>query len=392
MHLPGRFSQLPEYTFDRLRTLLGSNSPGGEVIDMSVGGPRHEFPPWIMDEITLSSHQFSQYPPKNGTSELLASIANWYKARYDIEIDPDKNISVVNGTREALFNACIAFCPEELHGKKPRVLLPNPFYQVYVGAALAAHAEPLFVDAPKENNFLPDFTKIPPETLDGVAIVYLCSPSNPQGSVASRDYLKDLLRLAHKHDFLIFSDECYSEIYRHNAPPGMIEIKSGFEDDLSHKIMFNSLSKRSNLPGLRTGFMVGGAQLIEHFKKYRSYSDPAVPIPLQKVAARLLRDEKHVIASRERYQRKYALADQIFDQHEGYNPPEAGFFLWLDVGDGEQMAKRLWLEKGVKVVPGAYFSFGAEGETPGERYIRVAMVADEQELEQGLNAIGDMMR
>ena len=391
MDLPGRFSQLPEYTFDRLRLLLDNSTPGGDIIDMSVGGPRHEFPDWIMEEISRSLSQFGKYPPKNGTSDLLGSISNWYKNRYDVTIDPNENISVVNGTREALFNACIALCPEEKLGKKSKVLIPNPFYQVYVGAALAANAEPVFVDVEKDNNFLPDFKKISSQILDEISIVYLCTPSNPQGSVASREYLRKLLKLAHKHDFLIFSDECYSEIYRDNPPPSMIEIQSGYEGDLNRKIIFNSLSKRSNLPGLRTGFMVGGEKLISHFKKYRSYSDPAVPIPLQAVAARLLKDESHVIASRELYQRKYALADQVFGGCEGYTPPEAGFFLWLDVGDGEEITKRLWREKGVKVVPGAYFSFGDQGRTPGTKFIRVAMVAEEKELAKGLAGIRDLM-
>ncbi len=391
MDLPGRFSQLPEYTFDRLRLLLGDSIPGGDIIDMSIGGPRHEFPSWIMDEISRTFRQFGKYPPKDGTGELLDSISKWYKIRYDVLINPNENISVVNGTREALFNACIALCPEEKHGKKSSILIPNPFYQVYIGAALAAHANPVFVSAEKDNNFLPDFTKISSRILDEVSIVYLCSPSNPQGSVASREYLEDLLNLAHKHDFLIFSDECYSEIYRDDPPPSMIEIQSGFEGDLNRKIIFNSLSKRSNLPGLRTGFMVGGKKLISHFKKYRSYSDPAVPIPLQAVAARLLEDETHVIASRDLYQRKYALADKVFEGFEGYTPPEAGFFLWLDVGDGEEMSKRLWTEKGVKVVPGAYFSFEDQGRTPGNKYIRVAMVAEEEELEKGLVGIRDLV-
>lgn len=391
MELPGRFSQLPEYTFDRLRLLLKNSTPGGDIIDMSIGGPRHEFPDWIKDEISGSISQFGRYPPKNGTNDLLGSISNWYKNRYNVTIDPNENIAVVNGTREALFNACIAFCPEGKLGKKSKVLIPNPFYQVYVGAALAANAEPVFVDAEKDNNFLPDFENLSSQVLDDVSIVYLCSPSNPQGSVASREYLKKLLQLAHEHDFLVFSDECYSEIYRNSPPPSMIEIQSGYEDDPNRKIIFNSLSKRSNLPGLRTGFMVGGENLISHFKKYRSYSDPAVPIPLQAVATRLLKDESHVIASRELYQRKYALADQLFEGFEGYTPPEAGFFLWLDVGDGEEMTMRLWLEKGVKVVPGAYFSFEVQGRTPGTNFIRVAMVAGEQELEKGLAGIRELM-
>ena len=391
MDLPGRFSQLPEYTFDRLRLLLNNTTPGGDVIDMSVGGPRHDFPDWIMAEIAGNISQFGKYPPKNGTSDLLLAISGWYKNRYGVAIDPNKNVAVVNGSREALFNACIALCPEEKTGRKAKVLIPNPFYQVYVGAALAANADPVFVDADKKNNFLPDLDRLSSRILAEISIVYLCTPSNPQGSVASREYLEKLLNLAHQHDFLVFSDECYSEIYRASPPPGMIEIQTGFAGDLNRKIIFNSLSKRSNLPGLRTGFMVGGEKLISHFKKYRSYSDPAVPIPLQAVAARLLQDESHVIASRERYQRKYVLADKIFAGVAGYTPPEAGFFLWLDVGDGKEMTMRLWQEKGIKVVPGTYFCFEDQGKGSGDRYIRVAMVAEEEELAMGLAAIRSLM-
>ncbi|MCY4183868.1 MAG: aminotransferase class I/II-fold pyridoxal phosphate-dependent enzyme [Rhodobacteraceae bacterium] len=391
MDIPGRFSQLPDYTFDRLRLLIGNTPPGDKIIDMSIGAPRHAFPQWIMEEITGLVDQFGKYPPKNGTSGLLQSISSWYRSRYGATIDPDENISVVNGTREALFNACIALCPEHKKGKKSKVLIPNPFYQVYVGAALAANAEPVFLDAEKSNNFLPDFERLSHRALDEVAIVYLCSPSNPQGSVASREYMENLLKLAHRHDFLVFSDECYSEIYRSKPPPSMIEASSGIEGDLDRMMIFNSLSKRSNLPGLRAGFMVGGEKLISHFKKYRSYSDPAVPIPLQAVATRLLEDESHVSASREQYQAKYKLADRIFDGFEGYNPPEAGFFLWLDVEDGEQITRRLWKQRGVKVVPGSYFSFEDRGLNPGKRFIRVAMVAGQEELETGLASIRELI-
>ena len=393
MQFSCKYEKLPEYTFDRLRGLLGDISPGGDrVIDMSIGEPRHEFPHFIAEEIQKSLQQFGKYPPKDGIEELFHSIANWIQFKFDLPIDPRQNLVLTNGSKEGLFNACIAFCPNSLGAKKSKVVIPNPFYQVYAGAAIAANGDPWFVSATEENNHFPDFHNVSSSELDQVSIVYLCSPSNPQGSIAGLDYIKDLMELSRKHDFIVFSDECYSEIYRNQPPPSLLHTVTDHPENFDRMLVFNSLSKRSNLPGIRSGFVAGGAKIVSHLKKYRSYSDPGVSIPLQKASARVWADETHVETSRVRYQKKYQLCDRFLSSLEGYHAPQGGIFLWIRVPDGEKATLKLWSERGIKVVPGAYFSKEVDGFNPGEGFIRAAIVANETELEVGLKGLKDALQ
>lgn len=389
MQFPQRFSNLPEYAFPRLRALLADHPAGGAEIAMSIGEPKHAFPDFVADVLAAHIHEFAKYPPNEGTPELRSAIAGWLRRRYKVTLDPDTAIMALNGTREGLFNACIALCPEQKNGKPPKVLIPNPFYQVYAVAAAAIGAVPVFVPAPAGNGFLPDYAGLPAAVLDQTAIVYLCSPSNPQGAIASREYWADLLQLAEKHDFRIFADECYSEIYRDAPPPGALEIAAETGADPERVAVFHSLSKRSNLPGLRSGFVAGGAATIREVKRLRAYAGAPLPLPLQRVAERAWADEEHVVANRAQYQQKYRIADQIFEGVQGYKSPEAGFFLWLPVDDGEAATVKLWRETGVKVLPGAYLSRDVDGTTPGQDYIRVAMVATSEEMQRGLQAIRD---
>lgn len=225
MVFPERFSNLPEYAFPRLRRLLDAHAPGGEVIHMTIGEPRHPFPGWVSGIIAEHAEGFGRYPPNDGTPELLEAISGWISRRYGVRVDPASRVMALNGTREGLFNAAIALCPEKTaRGQVPVVLIPNPFYQVYAVAALAVGAEPVFVPATAETGFLPDYASLAPGILERAEIAYLCSPSNPQGAVASREYWADLLDLAEKHDFRIFADECYSEIYRGAPPPGALQV------------------------------------------------------------------------------------------------------------------------------------------------------------------------
>ena len=391
MQFPERLKQLPEYTFDRLRKLLDDHEPGGQVINFSVGEPRHPFPEWIFDDIKSSYSDFGRYPPNYGIQDLRVAISQWVKRRYNIEIDPDTRIIAVNGTREALFSACIALCPEQKCGRQSHVLIPNPFYQVYAGATAAANAVPVYVNAEKENGFLPNYASLDESILRCTAIAYYCSPSNPQGSVASLKYLQDLINLAEKYDFTILADECYSEIYRNNPPSGALEALVATGASEERVLVFNSLSKRSSLPGLRSGFVIGGMRTIVQFKKYRSYNEPSLTVPLQKAATKAWRDEIHVEANRSLYCQKYELADSLFEGFHGYTSPEAGLFLWLDVGDGEQTSLNLWKETGVRTVPGSFFTNGDRTNNPGAKYIRVAMVTDEKDLRPGLNIIRQFM-
>jgi N-succinyldiaminopimelate aminotransferase len=278
----------------------------------------------------------------------------------------------------------MALCPETKGGKRPVVLMPNPFYQVYAVAALAVGAEPVFVPATAETGHLPDYASLPADVLDRVAVAYLCSPANPQGAVASAEYWRDLLALAEKHDFRILADECYSEIYRNAPPVGGLEMAQATGADPERVLVFHSLSKRSNLPGLRSGFVAGGVQSIKRIRQLRAYAGAPLPEPLQFVAAASWSDEDHVKASRARYQQKYALADRILGTIPGYLPPEAGFFLWLPVQDGESAALKLWVQTGVRVLPGAYLSREVDGANPGQGFIRVAMVTPIDEMQDAL--------
>ncbi|RAP43078.1 aspartate aminotransferase [Rhodovulum viride] len=384
MTFPERFSNLPDYAFPRLRRLLDVHEPGGVPVHMTIGEPRHAFPDWVAGIVAAHAHEFGKYPPNEGTPELRAAIAGWVARRYGVTLDPETQITTLNGTREGLFNAALALCPETKAGARPVILTPNPFYQVYAVAALAVAADPVYVPATAETGFLPDFAALPPELLDRVAIAYLCSPSNPQGAVADRGYWADLIRLAEKHDFQIFADECYSEIYRDTPPVGALAVAQELGADPERVVAFHSLSKRSNLPGLRSGFAAGGPESLRRIKQLRSYAGAPLPLPLQRAAERLWADEAHVEASRAQYVRKYARADEILGDVPGYRPPEAGFFLWLPVADGEAAALRLWRETGVRVLPGAYLSREVDGANPGAGYIRVAMVAPEDEMAAAL--------
>ena len=371
MDFPKRFSELPEYAFPRLRRLLDTHAPGGDVIHMSIGEPKHAFPAWITDVIAENAAGFGNYPPNEGAPELRAAMADWVGRRYGAKVDPETEIMALNGTREGLYNSCIALSPEEKRGQKPVVLLPNPFYQCYAVAALAAGAQPVYLPADPENDFLPDFGAVPAEVLDRTTVAYLCSPSNPQGAVATHDYWAHLIGLAEQHDFRIFADECYSEIYRDTAPTGAIEVARKVGADPERVLIFHSLSKRSNLAGLRAGFVASGPKNLVALKQLRSYAGSPLPLPLQRAAERLWADETHVQENRALYAEKFAIADQIFEGVPGYQPPQAGFFLWLPVDDGEAATLKLWRETGVRALPGAYLAREANGHNPGATYIRV---------------------
>lgn len=390
MVFPERFSNLPAYAFPRLRALLDAYAPGGDVLHLTIGEPRHAFPDFVSEVIAANADGFGKYPPNEGTPELLDAISAWLGRRFGVAVGPDR-LMVLNGTREGLYNAAMALCPERKNGAQPVVLMPNPFYQVYAIGALAVGAQPVYLPTTRETGFLPDFTAVPSDVLDRTAIVYLCSPSNPQGAVASRDYWRHLLALAEKHDFRIFSDECYSEVWRDEPPVSALQIAEEIGADPERICAFHSLSKRSNLPGLRSGFVAAGPETMKHLRQLRNYSGAPLPLPLMRAAEKVWADEAHVEASRRRYVAKYDIADAVFDGIDGCGAPQAGFFLWLPVEDGEEAAIRLWRETGVRVLPGAYLSREVNGDNPGKGYIRVAMVAEEQEMQRGCEAIRDCL-
>ncbi|MFA9229983.1 MAG: aminotransferase class I/II-fold pyridoxal phosphate-dependent enzyme [Microgenomates group bacterium] len=390
MAFPERFSNLPDYAFPRLRKLLDAHVPGGPQISMTIGEPRHPMPDFVGQVLADSIADFAVYPPNDGTPELLSAISAWIQRRYAVTLDHDR-LMVLNGTREGLYNACIALCPEQKNGKTPVVLMPNPFYQVYAVAALTVGAEPVYVPATAATGFLPDYASLSADVLDRTTIAYICSPANPQGAVASSEYWATLLALAEKHDFIIFADECYSEIWRSAPPVGILDVAQRVGANPERVFAFHSLSKRSNLPGLRSGFVAGGTQGIARIRKLRSFAGAPLPLALQRVAERAWSDEAHVTASLALYQDKFRAANEIFAGLQGYECPEGGFFLWLPVDDGETAALKLWQATGVKVLPGAYLSRDADGQNPGKAYIRVALVAPKQEMQRGLIQLRDCL-
>ena len=391
MNFPERFSNLPDYAFPRLRKLLDSHAPGGDVITMTIGEPTHPQPDFVGEVLAANLAGFGKYPPNDGSEGLLAAISGWMVRRYGVSLDPARQIMALNGTREGLFNAALALCPEQKNGKRPVVLMPNPFYQVYAVAALAAGAEPVYVPATIGTGFLPDYHSLASEVLDRVAIAYLCSPANPQGAIASPAYWRELLALAEKHDFRIFADECYSEIYSAAAPVGALQVAAEVGADPERVFSFQSLSKRSSLPGLRSGFVAGGAASIARIKQLRAYAGAPLPLPLQKVAERAWGDETHVEANRALYQAKFCAASAIFAGVSGYACPEGGFFLWFPVDEGEAAALKLWVRTGVRVLPGAYLGRDVNGVNPGKGYVRIALVAPIEEMQRGLVQLRDCL-
>ncbi len=395
MKLNERFSSLPAYPFSRLRTLFDGQAAGGDVLDLALGQPRHSPPDFVGPVLLEHIEEFRQYPPNPGAPDLLASITGWIETRYGVALDPDRQVMAVNGSREGLFNACLALCPDRKTAAPPLVAMPNPFYQVYAGAAAAAGARPVLVPATAENMFLPDFGQLDRSTLDRIAIAYICSPSNPQGTVASSDWLASLIRLAEAHDFLVFSDECYSELYRRDPPPGILEVADNLSADPERVLAFNSLSKRSNLPGLRSGFVAGGPETIGELRKLRAYGGAPLPLPIQRVSARAWADEAHVEDSRAEYIRKYELADDVFSELDTavYRPIEAGMFLWIRTGDGEATALDLWRSSGIRVLPGEYLSGPVEPGVPdpARPFIRVSITHGRDRLETGLRTLRTMI-
>ncbi|KAJ03684.1 aminotransferase class I/II-fold pyridoxal phosphate-dependent enzyme [Sulfitobacter mediterraneus] len=391
MLYPERFSNLPAHAWPRLRALLDVHTGGGPLIQMTIGEPKHAFPAWVTDVISQNAAGFNRYPPNDGSPELRSAIAGWIDRRYGVSMDADTEVMALNGTREGLYNAVMAVCPETKNGEKPAILMPNPFYQVYMIGAISGGADPIMVPATAQTGHLPDYHALPEEVLRRTTAAFICSPANPQGAVADRDYWTRLIDLAETYDFKIFADECYSEIYRDTPPTGAMEMVQALGTDRNRVAIFHSLSKRSNLPGLRSGFVASGPDTIREIKQLRNYAGAPLPLPLQQAAAAVWSDEVHVEENRKLYQEKYELADRILGNVPGYMRPDAGFFLWLPVEDDEKAAVKLWRETGVKVLPGGYLAQDVNGENPGKTYIRVALVAPKEETARGLELIRDCL-
>lgn len=387
-----RLDRLQEFPFRRLAKLLsGIDPPAGETFDLAIGEPQHEPPPLLAETVARHAHSWNRYPPVDGTREFRTAVCSWLRRRYGLPsdaLDPDRHVLPLAGTKEGLFLIPQVVVPEAGAGARPLVLVPNPVYAVYVGAGVLAGAEPVYLAAEQKTGFLPDLNALEPELLARTAVFYLCSPANPQGTIADRDYLARALRLARAFDFLLVVDECYAEIWDRAPPPGALEVAWAESRSFDNLLVFHSLSKRSSAAGLRSGFVAGDPEVLRRFLRLRAYGAAVQPLPLMAAATALWNDEAHVEANRARYRRKIDLAERKIGNRFGFYRPPGGFFLWLEVGDGEAAAVRLWREGGVRALPGAYLAVpDARGHNPARAYLRLALVHEEALLERALERL-----
>lgn len=387
--------------FQRLAELLAGIEPGLEgdqkPVNLTLGEPRHAMPDFVPGIIANNAADFRRYPPIKGSENYRLAVCDWLMARYGLKgvLDPEANILPLNGTREGLFHAAIG-ARDWLarHWRKtpenPVILMPNPFYHAYAAGAHAMGAEAVFLNGTEKTGFLPDLDALAKETdlLDRTLAFYYASPSNPQGTVADKADWSKLVTLARRHNFMVLADECYSELYRNEAPEGIL---SACEGDFANVVTFHSLSKRSNLAGLRCGFAAGDAAFLTQWTKYRNMAAPQVPLPLLAAGTAAWRDEVHVIENRRLYNEKYDAADHILGKNFNYRKPEGGFFLWLDVsaiGDDVTVTEKLWRDAGVRVIPGSYLARqDRSGVNPGAGFIRIAMVTDLETTKDALERL-----
>ncbi|WP_029010815.1 aminotransferase class I/II-fold pyridoxal phosphate-dependent enzyme [Azospirillum halopraeferens] len=395
-----RLDRLSDYPFTRLAALLAGITPraNAEPTIMSIGEPQHAPPALIAETLAANAHLWGKYPPLAGTPDFRAAVGDWLTRRFALpagSFDADNMVLPVAGTREALFLTALLAVPERRAGGTPAVLIPNPFYAVYEGGAVLAGAEPVFLSSTAATGFLPDLDALTPDLLERTALLYLCTPSNPQGAAADAAYLGRAIALARRYGFVLAVDECYSEIYLDRPPVGALQVAAAMETGgglWDNVLVFHSLSKRSNAAGLRSGFVAGDPALIARFARLRSYANAGTPLPALAAAAALWRDEAHVEENRRLYRDKFAAAEAALGGRFGYRRPDGGFFLWLDVGDGESAARRLWDEGAIRVLPGAYLSGSAPGQpNPGASFIRVALVHDADVVARACAAIARIL-
>ena len=374
-------SRLQPYPFERMAKLHAGVTPPERLgaIRLSIGEPRHPTPGFISEALIEHLHGLSLYPATRGSLQLRESIANWLGTRFALpadSLDPDRQILPVNGTREALF--AIAQCLID-PANQPLILMPNPFYQIYEGAALLAGAEPGFINCTSASDYLPDFDAVSDSDWDRCQLLYVCSPGNPTGRVLDSEALQALIERAERHDFVIVADECYSEIYLDEAapPPGLLQAAAAMgNEDYKRCLVFHSLSKRSNAPGLRSGFVAGDAELIEPFFLYRTYHGSAMPPATQDASIRAWQDEAHVVENRRLYREKFAAVTDILSPVLDLHTPPASFYLWPRTPiDDQVFARQLLAEQNVIVLPGSYLSRDTENGNPGQDHIRMALVA-----------------
>ncbi|MGZ8289993.1 MAG: succinyldiaminopimelate transaminase [Telluria sp.] len=385
--------KLHPYPFEKLRRLFEGVTPNPEypAISLGIGEPKHATPAFIQKALAHGVQGLSTYPTTHGGEPLRVAIAEWLERRYGTELDAATQVLPVNGSREALFG--IAHCVIDAAKPGALVMCPNPFYQIYEGAAYLAGAAPCFVNSDPARNFGCDYAAVPAEVWQNVQLMYICSPGNPTGATLTLDDWKQVFELSDRYGFVIAADECYSEIYHGgSAPLGALEAarelgRNKGDNAWANLIVFSSLSKRSNVPGMRSGFVAGNAAIIKKFLLYRTYCGGAMSPPVQAASIAAWGDESHVLENRNKYREKFSLITPMLKEVMEVELPDAGFYLWADIsGSGltdEEFARRLYAEYNVTVLPGSYLARDAHGINPGIGRIRMALVA---EIDEGLEA------
>ena len=388
--------RLQPYPFERLKQLFSTVTPSAKYppISLGIGEPRHATPQLVLDALAASTEALSSYPATAGLPALRQSCANWVQRRYGLALNPDAQILPINGSREALF----AFAQTVVDGSKTgaTVVCPNPFYQIYEGAALLAGAQAFYAPSDPALNFNVDWGKVPDEVWKNTQLLFVCSPGNPTGSVMPLEDWKTLFELSDRYGFVIASDECYSEIYFREEPPlGGLEAsyKLG-RTDYKNLVAFTSLSKRSNVPGIRSGFVSGDANLLKQFLLYRTYHGSAMSGMVQAASIAAWNDEVHVVANRDMYRQKFAAVTPVLAKVLDVKLPDAGFYLWAAVpgGDDQAFARDLLAQYNVTVLPGSFLARESQGFNPGAGRIRMALVAETQECMQAAQRIVEFVQ
>ncbi|HJU30981.1 MAG TPA: aminotransferase class I/II-fold pyridoxal phosphate-dependent enzyme [Hyphomicrobiaceae bacterium] len=384
-------------SFTRTARLLANIEPGHKkTIEMTSGDPKEAMPAFVADRLVEAKASLGTYPRIRASEELRKSIAAWIGRRYGLGdmVDFEREVLPVNGSREGLFFATLPAVGRKTFPGRPAILLPNPFYQAYLGGTYTANCEPVYLNATADTGHLPDLDALARDTelLRRTAVLFICSPANPQGSVASAAYIAKALALAREYDFMLFTDECYSEIYvGADAPTGGLQVAAGTPERFKNLIVLNSLSKRSNLPGMRSGFAAGDGDFLDALAEIRNLCAPQMPGPVQHASAAVWAEEQHVGVIRQAYREKFKACDELLAGRFGYKRPAGGFFLWLDMkelGGGEQATVTIWKRCGVKVIPGVYLAHeDRHGVNPGRDFIRVALVHDVATVREALGRI-----
>ncbi|MBF7694369.1 succinyldiaminopimelate transaminase [Acinetobacter rathckeae] len=383
--------RLHPYPFEKLNALFKDITPAQlSAISLSIGEPKHPAPQFVIDSLAQNFQHLSSYPASKGLPELRQAIASWLTQRFHLKnISAEQQVLPVSGTREALFSFVQAVINKD---DDAYVVMPNPFYQIYEGATLLAGATPYFVNCTKDNDYLGDFDAVPSTVWEKTAILFICTPGNPTGAVMPREQLKKLIQLSDQYHFIIASDECYSELWFEQAPVGLLEVCAEMgRDDYKNCVVFHSLSKRSNLPGMRSGFIAGDAKVLAPYLKYRTYHGAAMPVQHQIASTLAWSVEEHVAENRALYREKF----QLFQSELGHLlplvKPDAGFYYWLQVDNDEKFAQQLIQQANIKVLPGRYLSRDTSEGNPGENHVRMALVADLQQCEQVIQRLKSIL-